>query len=285
LQNIINWSANPDSSSIASFNVYRAICGTTSAVGPFTVTGMYLKLQTDAADFPRIIKLSSNAVIDIISQLNLIPGIFCKLESPNKFSIRSSGKFLKIFSTEGATALGITAGTYVPQDTFSLVSNVPFISGTGAYQFIDSSGYRNDWYYITTLQNITSVESLPGQQLKSVDNYLNVCCLEGLIVSFNGAEPVKGARITAKLFSAMQPKEVSSFSIGNDIAEAYTDEYGRWRLTVPRCATIYIEIPATNYSNVFEVPNLSAFYFSQIIADNDWRFSNDSRPVTGGDFI
>jgi hypothetical protein len=285
LLNVINWSASPDSGNIDSFKIYRSICGVFSSTGPFSVVGKYLKIQTDASDSPRTIKLNSNVIADIISQINLIPGVFSKTEASNQLSVRASGNFIKIFDTDGAAALGLTPGDYVPRKNFSLLSSVPYVSGTGAYQYVDTPGYKNDWYYITTIHTLTLVESLPGQQIQSVDNYLNVCCIEGFVLNFKGAEPSKGAYIKAKLFSASQPDSVSSFSVGADISEAYADEYGRWRLTVPRCATVYLEIPSTGYSTVFVVPNLAAFYFSQIVADNNWRLTNDALPVTGGDFI
>jgi hypothetical protein len=281
LANVINWSADPASTTITSFKIYRSICGTVSAAGPFTAQGKYLKILTDSFDFPRMIKISSDAIADIVTQLNLIPGVFCKVESATVFSIRASGKFLQIFDTDGATALGLTPGSYVPQKVWANVSTVPFVLGTGAYQFVDSSGYLNDWYYVTTVDP-TSVESLPGVMLQHVENYLNVCCIEGFLVDFNGSKPIKGARVFASLFSGAPSQSVNSFAISKNIAESFTDEYGRWRLTVPRCATIYLEIEQTNYSVVFEVPNLSAYYFSQIIADEKWRFSNDSMPVSGG---
>lgn len=285
MQNIINWSANPLSSSIDSFKIYRAICGTSSGDGPFIASGKYLKLQTDSSDSPVTIKLSSNVVADIVKQINKVSGVFAKEDSSTKMTIRGTGSFLKIFPTDGSAALGLVPGDYIPRKDFSLFASAPFTPNTGSYQFIDPSGHKSDWYYVTTIAPYTATESLPGQHIQFVDNYLNVCCIEGFVVNFAGGEPIVGAQVKAKLFSASQPRSVASFSTGSDIANAFTDEFGRWRLTVPRCATIYLEIPSSNYSNVFVVPDQPAYYFSQIEADQAWRFTNDAKPVNGGDIV
>ena len=143
---------------------------------------------------------------------------------------------------------------------------------------------RASWCLITTIDTDT-VESLPSMFMQHTENYLNLCIFEGLVVKFDSAEPWKGARVFAKLFDGYGEQQRGNFSIGKDIAETFTDEYGRWRLSVPRCVKIYLEIVETKFTGVIHVPDAPACYFSQIMVDNGWRFNIDARPVTGGDII
>ena len=202
MSNVISWSADPNSTTIISFKAYKSICGTYSSAPPFSVIGKYLKIQTDANDFPRTIKLNSDVVADIVAQINSIPGAFSKIESSGIISIRSAGKFLKIFETDGASSLGFAASDYVPQKTWALANSQPFVTGEATYSFTDVDGYPGDWYHITTIDSV-SVESLPSLAIQQDDNYLNVCSLEGLVVDFAGGKPFKNARVFAKLFEGL----------------------------------------------------------------------------------
>lgn len=262
----VTFTADPEATDIASFNIYRSIAGVITAQEPFAAAGKALWIRsTKDPQFTKI-TIASDDPEEIAEQLNQYGSLKVSIQdvSPNrKLIIRSTASALEFMKTAGSEALGIFPGVYRPNVIFQNIGSVPFVSGEEGYEFEDVDGDHADFYQIRRV-NTSAEEQVPETAFQVSNNIVPVCAIEGTAVTSSGGEPLKGALVQATPY-------LVNDQVSKGPATTYTDDLGRWRLNLVRGLRYYVEIPEADFGNAYVIPDQAAALLKDLLVDGSWR--------------
>ncbi|NBO09642.1 MAG: ankyrin repeat domain-containing protein [Actinobacteria bacterium] len=187
---------------------------------------------------------------------------------------KNNAKF-KLLKCTFATKAGQAPRTVMPRTEFHKIRDFYATVNTHTYTYYDSEGEPDDWYRLTT----TSLpphceESLPTQSMKAIASSGDACTVDGRIQSLD-TEDLEGREVSAEVMgnTAFNPNDQSAIS--EEKITTYTDELGRWALSLTKNQLVLLEIPSIGYNEVVRIPDQAYVLFTDLQPVNDHYYSPD----------
>lgn len=267
----VTWNAFQDTTA-TSYNVYRSIPGITisfpnalASGDVFTFAATSLDVQNltfgavDAASVAAQINSGALGLIATVSTDTTEVFIRCTATTSPK---------LKLYPCTFLTHTGQTIRTVVPQLEWELVGSVNFLLNTYNYSYSDLDGTELDSYRITSVVGVT--ESLPSLIETPQIGTDTLCAIEGRVCDGQN-KPVVNMLIKAA------PRVPEAASDGHSIdvhgTEVYTDQYGRFSISLAQGVLYLFQIPNIGYNETITVPAQTSASLLDIIPTTAGRFS------------
>ncbi|NBO56173.1 MAG: hypothetical protein EBU84_16640 [Actinobacteria bacterium] len=256
-----------------------------------SVTGLYFQFPDNIAIGDKLIFAATSPVIQTVTITNTtIEGVAADINKQGKgvkatvsydcqhlfirCTAKNNAKF-KLLKCTFATKAGQAPRTVMPRTEFHKIRDFYATVNTHTYTYYDSEGEPDDWYRLTT----TSLpphceESLPTQSMKAIASSGDACTVDGRIQSLD-TEDLEGREVSAEVMgnTAFNPNDQSAIS--EEKITTYTDELGRWALSLTKNQLVLLEIPSIGYNEVVRIPDQAYVLFTDLQPVNDHYYSPD----------
>lgn len=178
----------------------------------------------------------------------------------------------KLMRCQFATKTNEAPRTIAPLSEWHRVEEKYLNPNQHTYTFYDVDGSIEDWYRITTTEPGCPDESIPTYPMKAMGANAENCTIVGRIQGLDN-EDLEGKEVSAEIMGTHGVNTADLSEVSEEKVTTYTDEYGRWALSLIKNQLVLLEIPAIGYNEVIRVPDQAYVLFTDLDPVNDHYYS------------